>query len=88
VTAGQVPVLGLCGIEQEREEEVNRLLGRSGDDGAHLVLALHVRRARAVDFFDFSGCMCFAAALDKNVTLWKMLVLMIVVTWREKLNIP
>lgn len=49
-------------------------LGRSGDDGAHLVLALHVGRARAVDFLDFSGCVCFAAALNKNVTLDGLLV--------------
>jgi hypothetical protein len=38
------------------------------------VLALHVGRARAVDFFDFSGGVCFAAALDENVALWKMSV--------------
>lgn len=38
------------------------------------MLALHVGRARAVDFLDFSSCMCFAAALDKNVTLDEMSV--------------
>ena len=49
-------------------------LGRSGDDGAHLVLALHVGRARAVDFFDFSGGVCFAAALNENVALGEVSV--------------